>query len=89
MTEDHFRGVLKSLIEALIYLKKQGIVHRNIRPSNMLLTSDGRIVSFLPSSAVPAELVPKKLGDFDLATCLPPSKLPADCFMDSPHFVAP
>ncbi|KAJ7505378.1 kinase-like domain-containing protein [Mycena galericulata] len=73
VTEDHLRGVLKSLIEALIYLKKQSVVHRNIRPSNILLTADGRI----------------KLGDFDLATYLPPSKLPTNCFPDGPHFVAP
>ncbi|KAJ7780585.1 kinase-like domain-containing protein [Mycena maculata] len=73
MTEGHLRGVMKSLSEALIYLKKQGVVHRNIKLSNILLTTDGRI----------------KLGNFDLATRLPPSKLSADRFIDAPHFVAP
>ncbi|KAF7365273.1 Protein kinase domain-containing protein [Mycena venus] len=73
LSEGHLRGVLKSLFEALIYLKKQGVVHRNIRPSNVLLTTDGRI----------------KLCDFKLATHLPPSKLPVDYFTDAPHFVAP
>ncbi|KAJ6584905.1 hypothetical protein B0H19DRAFT_401123 [Mycena capillaripes] len=73
LSEGHLRGILKGLFEALIYLKNQGVVHRNIRPSNLLLTTDGRV----------------KLCDFKLATHLPPSKLPADCFMDAPHFVAP
>ncbi|KAF8208882.1 hypothetical protein K438DRAFT_1961430 [Mycena galopus ATCC 62051] len=73
LSEGQLRGVLKSLFEALVYLKNQGVVHRNIKPSNLLLTTDGRI----------------KLCDFKLATHLPPSKLPADCFMDAPHFVAP
>ncbi|KAJ7644083.1 kinase-like domain-containing protein [Roridomyces roridus] len=73
LNEAHLRGLLKSLVDALIYLKKQGILHRNIKPSNILLTSDRRI----------------KLGDFDLATRLPPSKLPLDCFDAQPHFVAP
>jgi polo-like kinase 4 len=46
VTEDHLRGVLKGVVEALIYLKKQSIVHRKIKPSNVLLTTEGRIVSF-------------------------------------------
>ncbi|KAJ7134560.1 kinase-like domain-containing protein [Mycena epipterygia] len=73
ITEGHLRGVLKSIIEALIYLKKEGVVHRNIRPSSVLLTPDGRI----------------KLCNFDLATRLPPGKSPTDYFMKAPHFVAP
>ncbi|KAJ7670277.1 kinase-like domain-containing protein [Mycena rosella] len=73
VTEAHLRGILKSLIEALTYLKKQGIAHRKITPSNLLLTADGRI----------------KLCDFDLATYLPSSKVPPDCFLANPHFVAP
>ncbi|KAJ6619447.1 hypothetical protein B0H10DRAFT_1946718 [Mycena sp. CBHHK59/15] len=62
ISEGHLRGVLKGLTEALIYLKKQGVVHRNIKPSNILLTNDGRI----------------KLSDFTYATRLPPSKVPTD-----------
>ncbi|KAK7018827.1 kinase-like domain-containing protein, partial [Favolaschia claudopus] len=73
LSEDRLRGVLKSLLEALVYLKKQGVIHRNIKPSNVLLTSDGRV----------------KLGDFKLATYMPPSDLPDDCFEDGLHFVAP
>jgi polo-like kinase 4 len=49
LSEAHLRGVLKGLFEALVYLKKQGVVHRNIRPSSILLTTDSRIVSFFRS----------------------------------------
>ncbi|KAJ7044059.1 hypothetical protein C8F04DRAFT_688068 [Mycena alexandri] len=73
LSEDRLRGVLKSLIEALIYLKTQGVVHRNIRPSSVLLTTDGRV----------------KLGGFKLASHLPPSKVSPDCFTKAPDFVAP
>ncbi|KAJ7147483.1 kinase-like domain-containing protein [Mycena crocata] len=73
MSEGHLRSVLKSLVEALLYLKKEGVVHRNIRPSNVLLTTDGRV----------------KLCDFELATRLPPSCVPINHFIEAPHFVAP
>ncbi|KAJ7175802.1 kinase-like domain-containing protein [Mycena filopes] len=73
LSETRLRGVLKSLFEALTYLKQQGVVHRSIKPSSILLTADGRV----------------KLGGFELASYLPPSKLPLDRFTKDPAFVAP
>ncbi|KAF7346227.1 Protein kinase domain-containing protein [Mycena sanguinolenta] len=73
LSEAHLRGILKSLLDALVYLKNESVVHRNIRPCNILVTAEGRI----------------KLADFKLATHLPPSKLPPDTFAYGPHFVAP
>ena len=44
LSECEVRGVSKSLIEALIYLRKELIVHRDINPTNLLITVDYRIV---------------------------------------------
>lgn len=45
LAEDELRGVLKSVVAALVYLQNQRIVHRDIKPSNILLTEDFRVVS--------------------------------------------
>ncbi|KAJ6508874.1 kinase-like domain-containing protein [Mycena sanguinolenta] len=86
LSEAHLRGILKSLFEALVYLKNEGVVHRNIRPSNILVTAEGRVVRPLAPFIILFRL---KLADFKLATHLPPSRLPPDAFADGPHFVAP
>jgi len=48
---DYLRGVLSDSLRALDFLHANGIVHGDIKPSNMLLDSQGRV----------------KLGDFGLA----------------------
>lgn len=45
LNEGQTRSVLKSLVNALGYLKKSCIIHRNINPENVLLTEQCRIVS--------------------------------------------
>ncbi|KAG6918316.1 hypothetical protein DXG01_015174 [Tephrocybe rancida] len=40
LTEPELRGVAKSLADGLAYLKKELVVHGDIDPSNILLTSD-------------------------------------------------
>ncbi|KDQ62377.1 hypothetical protein JAAARDRAFT_189704 [Jaapia argillacea MUCL 33604] len=64
-TESELRCVTKSLVDGLIYLRKEGILHGNIKPSNVFLTEDYRI----------------KLGDFSLAEKLlaPSIKSSSDC----------
>jgi Serine/threonine protein kinase len=44
LSEGELRGLLGRLIDALVYLKKELVIHRGIEPSNILLTSDYRIV---------------------------------------------
>ena len=45
LVEEELRGVARSLVEALLYLNKERVVHRNIKPSNVLITGDFRLVS--------------------------------------------
>ncbi|KAJ7069839.1 kinase-like domain-containing protein [Mycena amicta] len=73
LSEDRLRHIVKGVAEALLYLKNEGIVHRNIQPANVLLTVDGR----------------PKLSDFALSTYTPPSKISLEYFVQSPHFAAP
>ena len=44
LSECEVRGVSKSLIDALTYLRKELILHRDIKPTNILITEDYRIV---------------------------------------------
>ena len=45
LLETELRGVIKSLVDALVYLKKELIVHCNINPSKIFLTNDYGLVS--------------------------------------------
>lgn len=44
LSEGELRGVLKSLVDALLYLRKELVIHRDIKPDNILLANDYRIV---------------------------------------------
>ena len=46
LSECEVRGVSKSLIDALTYLRKELILHRDIKSANLLITEDYRIVRF-------------------------------------------
>ncbi|PCH40123.1 kinase-like protein, partial [Wolfiporia cocos MD-104 SS10] len=73
LTEAEVRGVVKSLVDALIYLRNERICHRDIKASNVLLTEDFRI----------------KLSDFGLATRLPTPESTTQTFCGSPNYIAP
>lgn len=45
LLETELRGVIRSLVDALVYLKKELVIHCNINLSNILLTNDYGIVS--------------------------------------------
>jgi serine/threonine protein kinase len=46
LTESEARGVFKAVVDALVYLARESILHRDIKADNILLTEDGRIVSY-------------------------------------------
>jgi serine/threonine protein kinase len=45
LTEPQTRGVIRSLVDALIYLRKERVIHRDIKASNVLIADDSRVVS--------------------------------------------
>lgn len=45
LLESELRGVLKSLVDALTYLRNELVLHRDIKAANILITEDYRVVS--------------------------------------------
>ena len=45
LSESELRGLVRSLVDALIYLKKELVLHRDINAAAILLTADYRVVS--------------------------------------------
>jgi polo-like kinase 4 len=44
LQESELRGVIKTLVDALTYLRKERVLHRDIKASNILITDDFRVV---------------------------------------------
>lgn len=45
LVEDEIRAILKTLTSALVYLSRELVVHRTIKPENVLVSEDSRVVS--------------------------------------------
>ena len=44
LEEDALRGVVRGLLDALMYLRRERVIHRNIKPSSVLLSETFRVV---------------------------------------------
>jgi serine/threonine protein kinase len=69
------KEILSAVGDALTYAHKNGVLHRDVKPSNILLADDGRIY----------------LADFGLARIaeLGASTLSGDMLMGTPHYISP
>jgi tRNA A-37 threonylcarbamoyl transferase component Bud32 len=69
-------AVVRQLCDALEYAHAQGVVHRDVKPENILLTRDGRV----------------KIADFGLAKVADPAAVSLTAThqaMGTPHYMAP
>ncbi|KIY46546.1 kinase-like protein [Fistulina hepatica ATCC 64428] len=85
LNEGELRGVLKGLCNALAYLKHQSVVHRDISPSNILLTADYRpkLSNFFSATRMPHNsLVSGLYGDQEYMSPEMVRNLPYDCSTD-------
>lgn len=74
LSEAEVRVLSADLLEALAYAHERGIVHRDVKPDNVLLTGDGKA----------------KLADFGLATVAGTRKVTATgLVVGTPQFMAP
>ncbi|KAI0332323.1 kinase-like protein [Cubamyces sp. BRFM 1775] len=73
LTEEELRGMSRSLVDALIYLRNQLVLHRDINPSNILITGDGRV----------------KLSGFGSAQRLPTADATVAEFCGAANYVSP
>jgi predicted Ser/Thr protein kinase len=70
---DQAISILAQLLEALQYAHEHGVWHRDVKPANILLMSDGRI----------------KVTDFGIACVESLNMAQADPIMGTPGFIAP
>ncbi|KAK1227367.1 hypothetical protein PQX77_009631 [Marasmius sp. AFHP31] len=73
LPEHELLSIARPLIDALSYLKREGIVHRNLNPQSVLFTADRRI----------------KLSNFTHAIRLPSQDTVIDYFIEHPHYSSP
>ncbi|KAM3581837.1 Serine/threonine-protein kinase [Umbelopsis sp. WA50703] len=87
LSEDIVRHFLKQLASALQFLRSQNLVHRDIKPQNLLLVPAGDNES--NDGAIGFTNLPRlKVADFGFARFLPSSSL-ADTLCGSPLYMGP
>jgi len=74
MREKHAQMYLKQLMEGLRYLKSQGVMHRDLKPQNLLLTNDFKTL---------------KIADFGFAKTVSSEASLAETMCGTPFYMSP
>ncbi|MBR3925725.1 MAG: ankyrin repeat domain-containing protein [Akkermansia sp.] len=77
ITEEWLLAVLVKLLEALEYLHKQNLLHRDIKPDNILMTPEGSpiLIDFGAARRIIASHIPTMVGTFGFS---PPEQMSAN-----------
>ncbi|KAL6566243.1 MAP3K epsilon protein kinase 1 [Orobanche gracilis] len=72
-TKSHLHIILEMVLEGLVYLHEQGVIHRDIKGANILTTKEGLV----------------KLADFGVATKLTEADVNTHSVVGTPYWMAP
>jgi serine/threonine protein kinase len=70
---DRSLSIIEDTLRALVYAEKKGLVHRDIKPDNLMITGDGQV----------------KLGDLGLAASTAELAQVQTGVFGTPHYIAP
>lgn len=65
--------IMRELLHALIYIHREGVIHRDIKAANILITKDGRV----------------RLCDFGVAAKVSSTKVKRSTIVGTPYWMAP
>lgn len=71
--EKYSAVIMREVLIALIYIHKEGIIHRDIKAANILVTNEGRV----------------QLCDFGVAAQLSTAQLRRTSMIGTPYWMAP
>jgi len=79
--EKYIQVILKGVLNGLSYLHSQGIVHRDIKATNILLSAEGEVK--LADFGVAARLLPE--GEGRLTICGTPTSMAPEIVLSQPY----